>query len=195
MRKLLPTLALAIAALAMLSNASMAARIEANPSGARRATARSFTVQDMFGIYRPICELVLDFELSRESEGTLNVLGSILVGRINRATVRGCRNGTIRAELLTAGLIYIKEVTNRTRVEVWILNFRFLAETPERTVSCLYDMLGRGTMRENPGGAIEAIFERALEVRTLPGSNICPGTVVASGLFTLDQAVTFTLTP
>jgi hypothetical protein len=198
MHRLLSATGLAILALTVMSSTAMAARIRAEPSGARRATAVEFVISDAFGNIEVNCEVRLDFELSREAEGNLNTLGSIVAGRINRATIRAetCEGGTMRAELFTAGIIYVKEVTNRVRVELWILNARVLIENEGREYRCLYDMLIRATSRENPLRAIDTVLERVLEVRTLTGSAVCPGNgfVVARGTFTLDQAVTMTLT-
>lgn len=195
MRKLLSSAVIVTVALAF-SGTAMAARVRAEPSGARRATSTNFTVSDAFGFIEVECDLILDGNFSRDSEGNLGVLGSIVLGSFTRASVANCVGGTMRVELLTAAQISIKEVTNRGRIEIWILNARVLIEDEMREYRCLYDALLRATTRENPVRTFEAILERVLEVRTLMGSRVCPGNgfVVATGTFTLDQAVTFTLT-
>ncbi|MGB2710399.1 MAG: hypothetical protein WBC33_02700 [Conexibacter sp.] len=188
MRRLLSLSVLAAIALGALSGSAMAARVSISPSGAVRATARSFVIEVM-GSFSVNCEMVLSGELnSRAAEGTLGVLGSIVIGRWTRATVANCAGGTMRVELLTAASISVNEVTNRTRAELWVLSMRILIEDG-RNYRCLYDLLMVVRSRENPFTRLEFIAPTVLEVRTLAGSMACSSTVRASGTFLLGAAV------
>lgn len=187
MRRFLPLAVLVAITLGGLSASATASRIRFNPGGAIRATAPLFVVEVM-GFFSIGCEMTLTGEVSREAEGTLNMLGSIVAGRFNRAEVEveECIGGTMRVELTNAAIITVKEATNRTRVELWILNVRILIEEEGRRFRCLYELLMRATSRENPILRLEFVHESLLGgARTLAGSMVCLNEVRSAGFFTL----------
>jgi hypothetical protein len=191
MRKLSLGALLTAMALTVPSGAATAARVRIAPNGAITATSAEFQISERpFALFSVICELRLTGELRREAEGNLNVLGSIIAGRFERATVANCRGGTMRVELLEAATISVKEVTNGTRAELLILNLRILIDAMTR---CLYEFLMRATVLGNPAERVEFEKERLLNVTTLAGS--CAGETGIStwGQFTLNASTTFTL--
>jgi hypothetical protein len=196
MRKLFLIAGVAAALIAVAPSIASAARVTAAPAGAIRATSTRVFVEDIFGVINIACELTLEGEVRGAAEGTLRQLRSILIGRFTRAAVANCvGDGTMRVALLNAANIYVKEVTNRTRVELWILNALLLIETTDGLYKCLYDALLRATSRENPVERLDIFIESVLEVDTLLGSRTCfgQGFVVMGGSFTLNQRVTATL--
>lgn len=186
MRKLLSLSVLTVITLGALSGNAMASRVSVTPSGPVRATSRAFIIE-VGGSFSVTCEMVLSGELNREAEGTLGLLGSIVIGRFTRATVANCRGGTMRVELLTAATISVKEVTNRTRAELWVLAMNILIEDGAR-FRCLYEFLMLVRSRANPVLSLEFVLERVLAVRTLAGSSACSSTVRSAGTFALGAA-------
>jgi len=90
----------------------------------------------------------------------------------------------MRAELLTASTISVKEVTNRSRAELFVLAMNILIEDG-RSFRCLYELLMLARSRLNPIANLEFILERVLAVTTLAGSPACSSTVRAAGTFLL----------